>query len=567
MYIANKWGQGQIFAFSALDGKTSAENDFAGTLCGDRLGITFYTKIRRELAIIPSQIWDLSFDMVTGDCICAVINKEKYLHMIYHDTNLIIGDVCCDAAVNVFVEGNVTTKNIGNVTLQDTADGDFTALALADGKFAFAYGRSAGEAVEKASRGLKVDVEAAYNAKLDYYKKHQLNHDKYGRLYSKCISVMKTQLYSPEGNFGQIWSTPDRLPHKYLWLWDSVFHAIGHRNIDTDIAQQLILSVFDNQYENGMVPHLATTRERSDITQPPILAWGAWKVYEKSGDKDFLSKVFWHNSKFLQWCDTYRRIGAEPLYTWKTGDDVNCRCDESGMDNSPRFDGAKLLLAIDFSCFMANEMRHMKKIAVEIGEDGQRYEKEFAQISEAINRKLWDAAEGFYYDYSVSDQCLSKVETVASFLPLYAGVCNEDQAKSLVRWLEDPDTFGKEFPIPCISAKHETYGTDMWRGPVWLNYNYLIISGLEDYGYREVADRIRQKTLENVNKCYERTGALFEFYDPDNRCEPWSLNRKGPVVEPYDIRIRYQSIRDYGWSCTVVVDMLQTMLHGSGCRK
>ncbi len=41
MYIADKWGQGQIFAFSALDGKTCAENDFVGILSGDRLGIRF----------------------------------------------------------------------------------------------------------------------------------------------------------------------------------------------------------------------------------------------------------------------------------------------------------------------------------------------------------------------------------------------------------------------------------------------------------------------------------------------------------------------------------------------
>ena len=62
MFIADKWGQGQIFAFSALDGKTCAENDFVGILSGDRLGIRFFTKVRRELAIIPNNVSDLSFE-------------------------------------------------------------------------------------------------------------------------------------------------------------------------------------------------------------------------------------------------------------------------------------------------------------------------------------------------------------------------------------------------------------------------------------------------------------------------------------------------------------------------
>lgn len=556
MYIANKWGQGQIFAFSALDGKTCAKNDFVGILSGDRLGIIFCTNVRRELVVLPDRVRERSFEAVTGDCIGVVINKDQSIRIIYQDTNLIIGDVCPDTVVTVFTEGNVRTEQIGNICLQDTNDGDFTALALENGKFAFAYGKSREEVIERVNRGLCADVDAVYCKKLDYYKKYQLEDSEYGSMYSKCISVMKTQLYSPEGNFGQIWSTPNRVPHKNLWLWDSVFHAVGHRNIDAKLAEQLILSVFDNQYEDGMIPHMAGPEIRSAITQPPVLAWGAWKVYEKSGNKDFLKKVFSHNKKFLEWCDTNRRPDEKPLYAWKTGKNVNCRCDESGMDNSPRFDEAKLLYAIDFSCFVANEMRYMSKIAFEIGEEKSSYDEKFAQISRAVNETLWDSSEGFYYDVDVYKKTYNRVETVASFLPLFAGICSESQAKSLVAWLEDPETFGTALPIPCLSAKHKDYGTDMWRGPVWLNYNYFIISGLECYGYHELAAQIREKTLCAINECYHRTGCIFEFYDPDNRCDPRSLNRKGPVIEPYDFRIRYQAIRDYGWSAALVLDML-----------
>jgi len=41
MSIANKWAQGQLFAFSALDGDSFFGDDFVGTLSGDRLGIRF----------------------------------------------------------------------------------------------------------------------------------------------------------------------------------------------------------------------------------------------------------------------------------------------------------------------------------------------------------------------------------------------------------------------------------------------------------------------------------------------------------------------------------------------
>ena len=47
------------------------------------------------------------------------------------------------------------------------------------------------------------------------------------RLLKKCISVMKVNTLSKEGAIQQTWSTPDRVPHRHMWLWDSVFHSFG----------------------------------------------------------------------------------------------------------------------------------------------------------------------------------------------------------------------------------------------------------------------------------------------------------------------------------------------------
>ena len=41
--IPNKWGQGQLFAFSALDGASFFSDDFTGTLAGDKIGVIFNT--------------------------------------------------------------------------------------------------------------------------------------------------------------------------------------------------------------------------------------------------------------------------------------------------------------------------------------------------------------------------------------------------------------------------------------------------------------------------------------------------------------------------------------------
>ena len=49
---------------------------------------------------------------------------------------------------------------------------------------------------------------------------------------AKALSLMKTQVYTPEGRIQHRFTTPDRWPHHGMWLWDSVFHAIGWRHLD-----------------------------------------------------------------------------------------------------------------------------------------------------------------------------------------------------------------------------------------------------------------------------------------------------------------------------------------------
>lgn len=557
MSIPNIWGQGQLFAFSALDGRSLFSDDLVGSLCGDKIGVRFHTKTRRELAFTGIRGFFPTFKAVTSDLITLTAPGGD-MNILYAESHLIVGNTLSPVSITVLVEGEWQSETIGECKIQNTADGEFTALLKRGDKFAFAYGHSAKEAAELAEKGISLDIFALIEKRLSLYRKFSLGDNKYAMLYGKCISVMKSQLYSPEEKYSRIWSTPDRLPHKHLWLWDSVFHAIGHRNIDTSLAEDLILGIFDGQDSDGFIPHMASVGYTSEITQPPVIAWGSLIVFEKSGNKEFLKSVFEHNKSFLDWCSKNRRQSDRQLYTWLTKNDVVCRCDECGMDNSPRFDKLTYLEAIDFCCFMANEARAMSKMAEILGlcEEKEFYDKWFEEIKADVNEKLWSEEDGFYFDYDILDKKLHKVWSVASFLPLFAGICDEHRAKRLLNHLLDPETFYSTFPIPSISKKDPTYGTDMWRGPVWLNYNYMLIEGLIRYGFTEFAEEVRSKTFEVLNKWYLKTGTLFEFYDPEDASAPSCLNRKGIPFEPYDFSIRYQAIRDYGWTHTLLFDML-----------
>lgn len=556
--IPKKWGQGQIFAFSALDGDSFFNDDFAGTFCGDKIGVIFNTLCRRTIyfgnmnKFISPELKFTASDMIILETLAGTFS------MIFAQRHLVVGESGDMPGVFVSIDGICETIKKGDIEIHNTDDGEYTALLKREGRFAFSYGKSESEVISLCEKGITLDIDMLKEQKKKPFEKAFSDDSKYAELYAKCISVMKSQLYSPEGNIKRIWSTPDRLPHRNMWLWDSVFHAIGHRHLDTKIAQSLIQALFDVQQENGFIPHMARPDYISDITQPPVIGWGSWLVYEKSYDKEFLRMVFKKNKNFLLWCHNNRRKGEIELYSWHTNPELNNRCDESGMDNSPRFDTQSDLYAIDFSCYMANEARFMGKIADELGdkENADFFHKWYEKIKADINNTLWCDEDGFYYDYDIHNNCFNKVQSVASFLPVFAGVCDSGQLTKLISHLENPDEFGTEFPVPSISKKDETFGSDMWRGPVWINYNYMISNGLTEYGYDIPATKIKEKTLEIINVWYDRTGTVYEFYDSENYIPPFCFNRKGAVVEPYDFRVKYQSIRDYGWSITLAFDML-----------
>ena len=554
--IPKKWGQGQLFAFSALDGDSFFTDDLAGALSGDKIGVIFETLTRRTLYSGDINN-DLSPEITCVASDIIEVNSQKgNFSIIFAERHLIVGEYIPEAGVFVSLssEYDVITKD--NIEIHNTHDGEYTALYKKDGRYSFSYGKSEEEVIALCKEGLKTDIAQLKAEKLKFFENE--TDTEYQSLYAKCLSVMKSQLYSPEGNIKRIWSTPDRLPHRNMWLWDSVFHAIGHRHLDTKRAQNLILALFDIQNEDGYIPHMAKPDFKSSVTQPPVIGWGAWSVYEKSGDKEFLKTVFEHNKAFLLWCQNNRRKTEKELYSWHTKPELNNRCDESGMDNSPRFDTQNDLFAIDLSCYMANETRIMQKIADELGEtnNAELFSLWHEKIKADINSTLWCEDDGFYYDYDIQNSCFNKVQSVASFLPVFSRICDDDKCRKLVTHLENKDEFGTGFPIPSISKKDKTFGSDMWRGPVWINYNYMISEGLSAFGYNKLSESIRAKTLEVINEWYQRTGTVYEFYDSENRIPPYCFNRKGEVYEPYDFRIKYQSIRDYGWSCTLAFDMM-----------
>ena len=560
------WGQGSIFASSGLETETTAINSLVGSFLADRIGFEFKTPIRSFFYFKLKSVKNVELDIITSDLVKGKITDENgqefELIISFYAENTVNVKACANLHASFDFDEDMNEEKYDDVLTFTNGNEEYAFLQKQDGnvvRMAFSYGK---DAIENVKNAISSDIEKDAEKKLSFYSKlprPNFKDDDEEMLYYKCFSVMKSMIYSPEGRYNTYWSTPDRYPHKDCWLWDTAFHAVGLKYISPELAKDAIRAVLTIQHDDGYIPHQFSVDADSAVTQPPVLTWAVYELYKATGETDLAEELFNKLAGYLTWDMKNRDDNKNGLLEYVVNEDsITNRCDESGMDNTPRFDGESKMDCIDFSCFFANDARCLAKLAEAIGrkEDAEYWNGIYKKTKKAINEFLWNDKDKFYYDRRM-DGTFCEVKSVSSFLPLFAGICDEKQARYLLEHLNNPKEFGTAFPIATVSADDETYKTmDMFRGTVWLNFNYMIAQGLEEYGFFEKAEYIREITVEQVKKWYLTDGVIYEFYDSRDKVSPRRLARKGNPLQPYIPDVRIQCVHDFSWGSCFVPDII-----------
>ena len=563
MKLNNIWGYGQLFGYSGLDGKNRYHNDFIGTLTRRKIEIRF--ELKEWIKVYFPVKGRVKFSAITGDMIDAKTQDGDFF-ITFADMDTLVG--YSPVEPNIIGQKKLHYCKSFGVDIYWNSDDAVAVLIKREGKlcrFAIAHSTAAYSfAKGLANRWVDVDIEKLKEARYDYFKNMpKCKNKRYERLYYKALSVQKVNVHTPEGNIPCMWTTPDRVPHRQMWLWDSVFHAFAIATYNQELAKDCIRSVLSQQREDGLISSMMNPYATVDETQPQVLAWGTWEIYKKTGDKLFLAECVERLDKYLTWDRNNRDNNGNGLLEWLVDpDNKECKSGESGQDNSLRFEFDETMDAIDFSTFQAQDSEYLSKIYAELGDEQKS--KEWGAYSNSlktkINALLWDEEDGVYYDRLNSGK-FSKVLTPSSFFPLMAGIPSKEHAAKMVKVLTNPNLLWTKIPLATVAKTHPKYGTDMWRGATWLNINYFIYCGLKKYGYDDVAEEIKTKTLETVNKWYQKTGSIFEFYDSNDEICPYACERKGKPTSPPDWRKHVHSIMDYNWSSCFTLLFIQGELY------
>jgi hypothetical protein len=301
------------------------------------------------------------------------------------------------------------------------------------------------------------------------------------------------------------------------------------------------------QIENSpSTPGVPTT----GITQPPLLATIVRIIHERQPQPGFVQEVYPALLRWHRWLHTARDADGTDLaciiHPWESGTDDSPRwlhlLAAMHTENLPEFQrgDTKYVPAIErpnrseyerfiylidvfrklrydpdellahspflvqdvlFNAILFRADEDLRALAVSIGQPTGEIDNWLSQMQLNFNTRFWDEDAGLYYDFDLRSGTPIQINTASTFLPLFGGLPTKEQARRLVEeHLLNPDEYA-----PAGEVRHWVTTTARseptweprryWRGPAWIIMNWFIIKGLQRYGYKDLAEDIRQDTL------------------------------------------------------------------------
>lgn len=370
-----------------------------------------------------------------------------------------------------------------------------------------------------------------------------------------AASWEKTIRFSPEDK-----GTLIGLPYRYtvpsisdsfqeMYYWDTFFTgegliADGHIDLARSNVENMLYIV--SRYGKMLNGNRAFFENRS---QPPYLSKMVEHIYRKTLDKEWLRKVvpglkkeylFWMTRRLTSvGLNRYsneatsaekkrilsvlqRRLGdkfREKTEGMTDGEQMEtashyiAEC-ESGWDFSPRFQTrCEHFCPIDLNANLYGYEKNFEFFAKELGslEEARQWHQKAEHRKTLIRKHCREEKSGLYYDYDFVNGKRSDVVSAAVFSLLFNEVLSRKDAQRMI----PPALQLLEFQYGISACENKDYGvTYQWSYPNgWAPLNYLAVSGLDRYGYKEEALRMAKKYQTAVVNIYKATGNLWEKYN------------------------------------------------------
>lgn len=323
--------------------------------------------------------------------------------------------------------------------------------------------------------------------------------------------------------------------------WDIVHQIIDVLPSFPTHALHQLLNDVKNQEPSGLlpgsiwmpggepVPGWPTPRKKvewikKDAGHPPLWVIGVQDYVNLTRNTDILKKFYPHLVRQITWFENARKADSEGFYY----NDILIKKWESGVDQGVRFDevGMGKWACIDATSHVYLLYKTASRWSIALGFDSSFFKRRQNELETFIRKDLYNRNDGMFYDIWAMKDSTLRHTVFESMWPLVVGAATKEQADRYIdSYLLNPEVFFTEHPIATVGIKDPKFELRMWRGPAWNSMTYWAARGCLLYERQDAARKLLEKALDATAKQFEKTGTIWEFYDPFGGA-PQQLQRK-----------------------------------------
>ena len=201
---------------------------------------------------------------------------------------------------------------------------------------------------------------------------------------------------------------------------------------------------------------------------------------------------------------------------------------ESGWDMTNRFNRKCLdYLPIDLNALLYKYEADFARAAhiLDDLEDQVIWEARAKKRQQTINKLMWSESRNLYFDYNYKNEKRGQVASLASYVPMWAGMVSSQQAKELVNNLKRFEAPGGLLTTDGQVLKNtiiQNQKTPMqWAYPNgWAPLHFFVTQGLKLYGFHDEAHRIAHKWMKTNLYWFNSHGIFLEKYNVAHIVKP-----------------------------------------------
>jgi alpha,alpha-trehalase len=317
--------------------------------------------------------------------------------------------------------------------------------------------------------------------------------------------------------------------YNQMWDWDGFFIGLHWANQDAANAKYLrdwVLGFAGSADADGYVAGCITPKGPRPLfgkfAMKPFLAQGALIAARDLKDYEWIRPVWPSMKRVLEYRRRTQYDTKWGLWFWdnamQSGADNNAALSNDEKDRSA-------ILAVDASVYAMREYAAMAMLADQLGDatDAKSFRAEALATRHAILRQLWSPSDGMFWNRRRDTGAIVRVIAWTNFLPLVDGLLPRDEGGRMISaYLLNPTQMRSEHGFRSLSRFDPSYNNEAiinpysnWRGPIWINANFLDWIALRRYGFNDEARWLAVTLATEIHRDIQTWGSMHEDYDAE----------------------------------------------------